>query len=47
MLCGMDIVMQILSQPFTWGLVVGLFLMSMFPDEHGLAADAEGHRFPP
>ncbi len=29
MLCGMDIVIQILSQPFTWGLVVGLFLMSM------------------
>ena len=26
---GMDTVMQILSQPFTWGLVVGLFFMSM------------------
>lgn len=25
----MDTVMQILSQPFTWGLVLGLFLMSM------------------
>mgnify|MGYP001813876711 CR=1 FL=1 len=25
----MDIVMQILSQPFTWGLVLGLFMMSV------------------
>lgn len=25
----METVMQILSQPFTWGLVIGLFLMSM------------------